>query len=91
MARANWAGWFRCANYSELQKFCPVGGNGWHGKKPVTIGWGGIRLFPMTGPVGGNRTKLLRTPLKMLVAGYDQFRQSLNGLLLLRTQFLFAL
>jgi hypothetical protein len=26
----------------------------------VTIGWGGIRFFPMTGPVGANQTKLSR-------------------------------
>jgi hypothetical protein len=50
----------------NLESFVPVGSNGWHGKKPVMIGWGGIRLFPMTeeDPVVATGTKLSRNALK---------------------------
>jgi hypothetical protein len=50
-------------NIMFLENFARLAATGGMGKKPVTIGWGGIRFFPMTGPVGGNRTKFSRTPL----------------------------
>jgi hypothetical protein len=43
------------------------------------VAWGGIRLFPMTGPVGGNRAKLSRIPLGVLfLNGVNKFPINFN-------------